>query len=67
MARPWHGLAMNQGSKASAGGIFIAIAIMAGFAFGLSQGQASAGVLAGLAIGVMLAIAVWLWDRRRPN
>jgi len=38
-------------------------AILAGFAIGLVTGNAMLGVWAGLAIGIVAAVAVWLADR----
>ena len=48
-----------------AGGFLIAIATMIGAFVGATQGQPSAGLLAGVAVGVVLAFAVWLRDRGR--
>ena len=44
-----------------AGGFFLILAIFAGFAIGVSRGQAMAGVL----IGTAIALGVWALDRRR--
>ena len=56
-----------QGSRSRAGGCFIAIFLMLGFLYGLSIRNPLKGVLIGLGIGVVIAIAVWLIDtfRRR--
>jgi hypothetical protein len=58
---------MQQGSRTRAGGCFIAIFLMLGFLYGLSIRNPLKGVLIGLGIGVVVAIAVWLVDswRRR--
>jgi hypothetical protein len=50
-----------------AGGCFIAIFLMLGFLYGLSIRNPLKGVLIGLGIGIVVAIAVWLVDswRRR--
>jgi uncharacterized membrane protein (UPF0136 family) len=50
-----------------AGGFLIAVAIMAGTIIGGLMGQPSIGLLAGTAIGVVVAIALWLVDRRRAG
>ena len=56
-----------QGSRTRAGGCFIAIFLMLGFLYGLSIRNPLKGVLIGLGIGIVVAIAVWLIDsvRRR--
>ena len=48
-----------------AGGFFLILAIFAGFAIGVSRGQAMAGVLIGTAVGTAIALGVWALDRRR--
>ena len=47
-----------------AGGIFLTVGILAGFAWGIAVGNPMKGVLAGTAIGVSAALALWLLDRR---
>ena len=49
----------------AAGGFLIATATTLGTFIGATQRQPSAGLLIGLAIGVALAVIVWLADRRR--
>jgi len=46
-----------------AGGFWLILPIVAGFAWGLVTGQATLGVLVGLALGIVLAAAVWAVDR----
>jgi uncharacterized membrane protein (UPF0136 family) len=48
-----------------AGGCLICVAILAGTIVGLWQGQSSIGILAGLGIGLVLAILLWAWDRKK--
>ena len=48
-----------------ASGFFIAVAVIAGGVIGARLGQPSIGVLAGAAAGIVLAILLWLMDRRR--
>ena len=48
-----------------AGGCFLTIFILAGFLYGLSIQNPMKGVLIGTAIGAVLAVLVWLIDRRR--
>jgi hypothetical protein len=56
---------MQQGSRTRAGGCFIAILLMLGFLYGLSIRNPLKGVLIGLGIGIVLAIATWLIDKTR--
>ena len=49
---------------ARAGGILIAFAVMTGAVAGLARGQASIGMVGGLATGLLLAGLIWLLDRR---
>jgi uncharacterized membrane protein len=48
-----------------AGGIFLTICILAGFALGVRLGNPMKGVLIGTATGAALALLLWLADRRR--
>jgi hypothetical protein len=48
-----------------AGGCFLTICILGGFVAGLAIGNPMKGVLAGTAIGAVLALLLWLVDRRR--
>ncbi|MGS1016847.1 hypothetical protein [Allosphingosinicella humi] len=52
-------------TSSQAGGFIIAAAIMVGVVAGAIAGQPSIGVLAGTAIGIALAIWIWLRDRAR--
>jgi hypothetical protein len=54
-----------QGSSTRAGGCFLTIFILLGFVYGLSIRNPLKGVLIGLGIGIVLAVATWLIDRRR--
>ena len=53
--------------KPLAGGCFLTILLVLGFVFGLSIRNPLKGVLIGLAIGIVLATATWLIDRRRKG
>ena len=48
-----------------AGGCFLVAAILIGFVAGLATRDAMRGVLIGTALGVVIAVAVWLLERRR--
>jgi hypothetical protein len=52
-------------STARAGGFFLTLFILGGFAVGVAVGNIMAGILIGTAMGVALAIVTWLLDRRR--
>ncbi len=54
-----------QARTTKAGGCFLTIFILLGFLFGLSIRNPLKGVLIGLGIGAVLAIATWLIDLRR--
>lgn len=49
----------------NAGGFFLVLAIIGGFAWGAMSGLPWHGAVIGTAIGVVLAVIVWLVDRRR--
>ena len=48
-----------------AGGFWLILPIVLGFGWGLATGQPMAGVVLGLAVGAILALIIWLVDRRR--
>ena len=48
-----------------AGGFLIALCVLAGAVTGALKGEPSLGFVIGTGIGVALAAAVWLIDRRR--
>ena len=48
-----------------AGGCFFTGCILAGFAGGVAVGDPMKGVLIGTATGAILALLLWLIDRRR--
>jgi hypothetical protein len=56
---------MNQPSEPRAGGVILALAILAGALIGVACRQASIGVVAGTGIGIVAALVIWLRDRRR--
>jgi hypothetical protein len=47
-----------------AGGIFLTIGILAGFAWGMAEGNPMKGILIGTALGAGAALLLWLLDRR---
>lgn len=50
-----------------AGGVFIALGMLAGAGFGIYIGQPSAGMIIGLVMGISLAVLIWLFDRARRS
>lgn len=48
-----------------AGGFFLMAAILIGFIGGLATGDAMRGVMIGTATGIVIAVAIWLVDRRK--
>lgn len=54
-----------QGSRTRAGGCFIAIFLLLGFVYGLSIRNPLKGVLIGLGMGIILALATWVIDSYR--
>ena len=54
-----------QKRSPAAGGIFLFLGPVIGALYGVEVGQPIAWMLAGFAIGVLIALAIWLVDRRR--
>ena len=48
-----------------AGGIFIAFGLLIGAIIGVAMDQASAGTVIGMAIGTVIAMVIWIMDRKR--
>jgi hypothetical protein len=48
-----------------AGGCFLMGAILIGFVGGIATGNPMRGVLIGTAVGIAIAVALWLTDRRK--
>ena len=55
---------MNERPRA-AGGFFLMVAILIGFAWGVWQGVPLLGALIGTCVGAVVAVTTWLVDRRR--
>lgn len=54
-----------QGRATKAGGCFLTLCILAGFVGGVAIGNPMQGVLIGTGIGAVVAVLLWLADRRR--
>ena len=48
-----------------AGGFLLCIAVLAGALTGVFLGQPSIGFLVGIGVGLTVAVAIWLLDRRK--
>ena len=48
-----------------AGGIFIAFGLLIGAIVGVAVDQPSAGTVIGMAIGTIIAVLIWIIDRKR--
>lgn len=56
---------MQKRRNAAAGGIFLFLGPVVGAAYGISRNEAILWMLYGFAVGVALAVLVWLVDRWR--
>ncbi|MEA3004644.1 MAG: hypothetical protein QOH81_3432 [Sphingomonadales bacterium] len=57
---------MTEGGRyQQAGGAILAIAIIAGAVAGTMAGQPSIGLVVGTGAGILLALLIWLNDRRK--
>jgi hypothetical protein len=55
----------GSGRYRQAGGAILAIAIIVGAVAGTMAGQTSIGLFAGAGGGILIAILIWLNDRRK--
>jgi ABC-type lipoprotein release transport system permease subunit len=46
-------------------GIFIAFGLLIGAIIGIAMDQPSAGTVIGMAIGTVIAVVIWIMDRKR--
>jgi len=63
-ARLCHGRRMAKPTP-MAGGFFWMAAILIGTIWGVAAGNPMKGVLMGTVVGALIALAIWLLDRRR--
>ncbi|MGI8932009.1 MAG: hypothetical protein ACR2FK_06505 [Sphingomicrobium sp.] len=62
----WEGMCLTMTKRTpAAGGIFLFLAPIIGALYGIGRGQPIAWMLIGFGVGVVLALIVWLVDRRR--
>jgi len=60
-----HGPVMTRRRSPAAGGIFLFLGPVIGAIYGVEVGEPIIWMLAGFAIGVAIALAIWLIDRRK--
>ena len=53
------------GRSTQAGGCLLALAVLTGVGFGIASGEPTKGAVIGTGIGILLALLIWLLDRRR--
>ncbi|MBU3077422.1 hypothetical protein [Sphingomonas quercus] len=58
-------MASPDESPSRAGGAILALSVIAGAVIGVAMQQPTLGTLAGLVIGIAIAVAIWLHDRSR--
>ena len=56
---------MSDRTGPQAGGFLLAMCILIGAVIGTIRGEPSIGVIAGIGVGIVVAIALWLRDRMR--
>ncbi len=59
------GIMATEPRNPSAGGIFIAVGAIVGVLVGRNYAQTSIGLIAGVAAGAVVAVAIWWLDRAR--
>ncbi len=55
----------KQNGNGRAGGVFIALGLLFGAVIGVVVRQPSIGMVAGLGVGVAIALVLWLRDKRK--
>jgi len=56
-----------HGRSTQAGGCLLALSVFIGLGFGIANGEPTKGAVIGTAAGVLIALLVWLVDRRRSG
>ena len=59
--------AVMAANSTKAGGCFLSTCILGGFAVGLAVRDPMKGVLIGTGLGALIALALWLIDRRKAG
>ena len=60
----WQGDRM-YGRTTQAGGCLLSLSVLVGLTIGIFMHEATRGAVIGTAVGVLIALAVWLLDRKR--
>ena len=60
-----HARPMTQPRTPAAGGIFLFLGPVIGAIYGVEVGEPIIWMLVGFAVGLLAALAVWWWDRKR--
>jgi len=60
-----HAHPMTQRRSTAAGGVFLFLGPVIGAVYGVEAGQPIIWMLVGFGLGVLIALAIWLVDRRR--
>ncbi len=58
---------MSEPSAPQAGGVLLALSILAGAVIGTIRHEPTVGVLAGIGVGIALTITLWWIDQRRKR
>lgn len=58
---------MSEPSAPRAGGVLLALSILAGAVIGSFRGEPTIGVLAGTGVGIVLTIGLWWIEQRRDR
>ncbi len=56
---------MSEPSAPRAGGVLLALSILAGAVIGTVRGEPTIGVLVGIGVGIALTLGLWWIDQRR--
>ena len=54
-----------HGRSTQAGGCLLALSVFAGLGIGIANGAPTQGAVLGTGAGIVIALLVWLLDRRR--
>lgn len=61
----WHGEPMQKRRTPAAGGIFLFLGPVIGALYGIGRGEPILWMLYGFGAGVLLALTIWIIDRRK--
>ncbi|HLZ78798.1 MAG TPA: hypothetical protein VKQ09_05610 [Sphingomonas sp.] len=58
---------MSEPSAPRAGGVLLALSILAGAVIGTARGEPTVGVLVGIGAGITLTLGLWWVEHRRDR